>query len=381
LQPQIRAPVVLNSQIFSVLFRRLLQLRIGQGQRPPYLANGDKLSFALVNGPAWLNTTPDGALSGTAKGLNGGTDTFLVSVTDLGGFFYTTIMTVYVNSPPVFDPQTFIEQAATIGVPYFGRIATNATDPDIVAGDFLTFYRVTGRARLDVATNATLSGTPAGTDLGANIFLVLVVDSVGLAGIGSMNVQVNDYTPSVFAANPFTEPLIMAGNYCTATLATNAIVSGPAWLNIAGNGALSGTPLSINACIDAFVVTVTGLHGLSNSATMYVSVTYIPICESILNQGSNGLLGWTGCVPPYQVQTTTNLASPTRATNVLIEPSNNMIFYRIQGHRYPGLPVDFRSDQTWKLGNSHAVKDSGSLQVNNRSSPLQIAGCPYLNLL
>ena len=253
-------------------------------------------------------------------------------------------MTVYVNSPPVFDPQTFMEQAATIGVPYFGRIATNATDPDIVAGDFLTFYRVTGPAWLDVATNATLSGTPAGTDLGANSFLVLVVDSGGLAGIGSMNVQVNDYTPSVFAANLFTEPLIMAGNYCTATLATNAInlnfgnfltlskVSGPAWLNIAGNGALSGTPLSSNDCIDGFVVTVTGLHGWSNSATMYVSVTSIPICESILSQGSNGLLGWTVCVPPYQVQTTTNLASPTRATNVLIEPSNTMMFYRIQGH-------------------------------------------------
>jgi hypothetical protein len=317
----------------------------------PYLAEGDVLSFALISGPSWLNIAADGSLSGTPQGLNGGTNTFVVSVTDLGGSSNTTILSIYVNSPPAFNPQTFTKPAATVGVPYSGTIATNATDPDINAGDVLTFYKVTGPDWLDVATNGTLSGTPDSSDLGANSFLLLVADSGGLAGIGSLNLQINAYTPPGFASNPFTEPPITAGNIYSATIATNAInsnfgnfltfskVSGPAWLNVAGNGALSGMPVTTNDGINSFVVTVTGLYGFTNSATMYVNVTAIPIYEIILNQGSDVLLEWAGGVPPYQVMTTTNLASPTwqnlgsptSATNVLITPANASLFYRVQG--------------------------------------------------
>jgi hypothetical protein len=317
----------------------------------PHLAEGDMLSFALISGPSWLNSAADGSLSGTPQGLNGGTNTFVVSVTDLGGSSNTTILTIYVNSPPMFNPQTFTKPAASVGVPYSGTIATNATDPDIRAGDVLTFYKVTGPDWLDVATNGALSGTPANSDLGANSFLLLVVDSGGLAGIGSLNVPVNAYNPPAFVSNPFTGPPITAGNVYSGTIATNVInanfgnlltfskVSGPAWLNVAGNGALSGMPLSTNAGIDSFVVAVIDLYGSTNSATMYVNVTAIPIYETILNQGGEVLLEWAGGVPPYQVMTTTNLASPTwqnlgsptSATNVLITPTNAGLFYRVQG--------------------------------------------------
>jgi uncharacterized repeat protein (TIGR03803 family) len=316
-----------------------------------YLGGGDILTFAKLSGPAWLNLAADGTLSGTPDVFNAGTNTFLVSVTDLGGGSNTATLVIYVNSPPMFTPQNFTKPAAIVGEPYLGTIATNATDPDLVAGDTLTFYKVTGPAWLNVATNGALSGVPSSANLGVNSFLLLVVDSGGLAGIGSLGINVNADHPPVFASNPFSEPPVIAGQSYSATIATNASdpdfgdqltfgkVSGPSWLNVAANGSLSGLPLSTDGGVNGFVVSVTDLAGLSTNATLFINVTAIPIVATISEQGGNLLLGWSGGVPPYQVQSKTNLlnagwqnlGSATSATNLLLSPSNAGVFYRIQG--------------------------------------------------
>jgi uncharacterized repeat protein (TIGR03803 family) len=317
----------------------------------PYLVLGDILSFAKVSGPAWLNLAADGTLSGTPQGLNGGTNSFVVSVTDLGGSSNTTTMSIYVNSPPMFVPQNFTKPIATVGEPYAGTMATNAFDPDLGAGDALTFYKVTGPAWLNVATNGALSGVPSSLDLGMNNLLVLVTDSGGLAGIGSLTILVNANNPPAFNLNPFTGPTVKVGQTYSATIATNASdpnfgdvltfskVSGPGWLSVAANGSLSGMPLSTNAGVNTFVVSVADLGGLTNAATLFVNVTPVLIYETIMHQGSNLMLGWSGGVPPYQVQTKTNLGSPAwqifgnlgSATNLLLSPTNAGVFYRIQG--------------------------------------------------
>jgi len=317
----------------------------------PYLGLGDILSFAKVNGPAWLNIAADGTLSGTPQGLNGGTNLFTVSVTDLGGSSNITMMSIYVNSPPMFVPQNFTKPIATVGEPYAATLATNAVDPDLGAGDVLTFYKVTGPAWLSVSTNGGLAGVPSSLDLGLNSLLVLVVDSGGLAGIGSASIQVNADSPPTFILNPFTGPTVKAGQTYSTTIATNATdpnfgyvlsfskVSGPNWLSIAVNGNLSGMPLSTNAGINSFVVSVTDLAGLTNAATFMVNVTAVPIYENILRQGGNLMLSWSGGVSPYELQTKTNLASPVwqnvgslgSVTNLILSPTNTGMFYRIQG--------------------------------------------------
>jgi hypothetical protein len=202
-----------------------------------------------------------------------------------------------------------------------------------------------------VATNGALSGVPSSANLGVNSFLLLVVDSGGLAGIGSLGINVNADHPPVFASNPFSEPPVIAGQSYSATIATNASdpdfgdqltfgkVSGPSWLNVAANGSLSGLPLSTDGGVNGFVVSVTDLAGLSTNATLFINVTAIPIVATISEQGGNLLLGWSGGVPPYQVQSKTNLlnagwqnlGSATSATNLLLSPSNAGVFYRIQG--------------------------------------------------
>jgi uncharacterized repeat protein (TIGR03803 family) len=318
----------------------------------PYLGAGDILTFAKVSGPAWLSIAANGILSGTPQGLNGGTNTFVVSVTGLGGSSNNATMFVYVNSAPMFTPQNFTKQVATVGLPYSGTIATNAADPDLGAGDTLAFYKVTGPAWLNVAANGALSGAPSSADLGINTFLALVVDSGGLAGIGSGSILVNADSPPTFISNPFTEPPIKAGQPYSATIATNAFdpdfgdvltfskVSGPAWLGVASNGSLFGTPFSSSVGTNTFVVSIADFDGLFNSATMNITVT--PAAAIVANISLNDtslMLNWTGGIAPYQVMMTTNLnspswqniGSPTSLTNLILSPSNAGAFFRIQG--------------------------------------------------
>jgi uncharacterized repeat protein (TIGR03803 family) len=317
----------------------------------PYLDAGDILTFGKVSGPAWLNVGANGTLSGIPDGVNAGTNLFVVSVTDLGGSSNTTTLFIYVNSPPMFEPQVFSGPPAMSGVPYGGTIATNAVDPDLVAGDWLTFYKVTGANWLEVAANGTLSGTPTNSDVGTETFFVLVVDSGGLAGVGTLSIVVNPPTAPEFLSNPFNEPPVVAGQQYSATIATNATdrffgsqltfskVSGPAWLIVGANGSLSGEPLSTNAGANSFVVKALNPGGLSTNATLVVNVTAVPVNLSLIPQGGEMLLGWSGGVPPYQVQVSSNLAVPgwlnlgsaTSTTNLILAPAGAGAFYRVQG--------------------------------------------------
>ena len=162
---------------------------------------------------------------------------------------------------------------------------------------------------------------------------------------------VPDWPPG-FILNPFTEPTVMAGQAYAGTVATNATdlngdaityakVSGPAWLTVAANGALSGTPVSTNVGPNSFVISATDPGGLSTDATLNLTVTAAPPVVSSLSFENGTLqLNWSGGVSPYQVQMTTNLTNPdwqdvgspvTSGTPLIITPTNASTFYRIIG--------------------------------------------------
>ena len=311
---------------------------------------GDTISFAKVSGPAWLTVATNGLLSGTPLSPNAGSNVFIVSATTLGGASTNATLNLYVNSPPYFFSPNFAKAPATPGVPYAGTVATNATDPDLGAGDTLTFYKVTGAAWLNVATNGGISGTPANTDVGADSFLVLVEDSAGLAGLATMAITVNADQPPVFAGNPFSVPHANIGVPYAASIASqvsNSVVgdtitlsklSGPAWLSLAANGALSGTPAAANVGANSFTVQATDLGGMSSQATMLLNVAdYIRL--HLAANGSQFSLSWTGGTPPYQVQTTTNIVSGVwtnfggsiSSNSLNFTPANSPAYFRIQG--------------------------------------------------
>ncbi len=170
-----------------------------------------------------------------------------------------------------------------------------------------------------------------------------------LSGLEIATLMTN--SPPVFVSNPFSKPDANAGQPYGGTIATNATdpngdamtfakVSGPAWLTVASNGGLSGTPFSASVGTNSFLVRVTDSGSLSNTATMNIAVLPgSPIAATISPQDGNLLLSWAGGLPPYQAQVTTNLSpvawqdfgSATGGTSLLITPSNNAAFYRILG--------------------------------------------------
>jgi len=157
-------------------------------------------------------------------------------------------------------------------------------------------------------------------------------------------------SPPVFTSNPFIKSDANAGLAYSGSIATNASdpngdaitfakVSGPSWLSVAGNGALSGTPYSVNVGTNSFVVRATDSGSLSNTATMNLVVMAAPpITVTISSPGGNLLLDWSGGIAPYQVQMATDLpavwsdfGSATSGTSLLISPTNTAAFYRVLG--------------------------------------------------
>ena len=159
-----------------------------------------------------------------------------------------------------------------------------------------------------------------------------------------------DWRP-VFDTDPVVMPGIMAGQAFSGTLALSAVdlngapltfakVSGPDWLNVAADGALSGTPLSADEGTNSFVVSATDPGSLSGTATALINVSPAPpIIPSLFFQGSSLLLNWTGGIAPYQVQVSTNLSDPlwknaggsTNGNSLTLRPGSGAMFYRIVG--------------------------------------------------
>ena len=90
-----------------------------------------------------------------------------------------------------------------------------------------------------------------------------------------------------FNVNPLTLANANAGQGYSGTVATDASdlngdaltyskVSGPAWLNVAANGGLSGVPANIDANTNSFVISATDSGGLSNTLTLLIYVNGAP---------------------------------------------------------------------------------------------------------
>ena len=136
----------------------------------------------------------------------------------------------------------------------------------------------------------------------------------------------------------------------SASLSTNAVtptgdvltlakVSGPAWLSVATDGTLSGTPAVADIGANMFTVSLADTNGWSSTATMNITVVPAPLLASLsVSQGTNLVLNWTGGQPPYSVQMAMSLATPAwqtiagpmTNTTLLVTPSNAAAFYRIQ---------------------------------------------------
>ncbi len=317
---------------------------------------GDTLTFAKVSGPVWLIVGTNGLLSGTPANADIGPNTFVVSLTDSSGVSASANLTIEViaDPPPVFVVNPFTAPSANVDQAYAGTISNYATDQELGRGDVLTFSKISGPAWLDMAPNGALSGTPEDTDAGTNSFLVGVTNLGGASDTATMLLYVNS-APS-FSSRNFTGAAATAGLPYSGTIAGDATdpnlgaggtlafykLSGPAWLNVAANGGLSGVPSSADAGVNAFLVLVADSGGLADTGNLNILVNTLPagaIVAQISQQGATVLLTWFGGSGPYQVQVAMDLSNPvwqnvgsaTNATSLVLSPASVSAYYRIQG--------------------------------------------------
>lgn len=255
---------------------------ISEHATDPDLVHGDTLSFSKISGPAWLNVAANGGLSGTPENSAVGANTFTVRVTDAAGLHADSTLSIEVtnaNDAPVFtaDP---IQLAATEDAAFSGQLAATDIDP----GDSLTFAKVSGPAWLSISPSGELAGTPANNDVGSNTFTVSASDSTTTVS-ATLNITVaNTNDAPVFASSGITGTNANADEAYSGSIAGSASdvdagdtlsytkTSGPAWLTVAANGALGGTPDNSYAGSNSFTIRATDSGGLHAEATLVIGV-------------------------------------------------------------------------------------------------------------
>jgi uncharacterized repeat protein (TIGR03803 family) len=314
----------------------------------PYLTNltgravapqGDTLAYAKVRGPAWLNVAANGVLSGTPSNTDIGTNVFAVSLTDSNGVIATATMkiTVTADPPPSFIRSPFTQPQGNVFVAYTSTIATNATAPYLAAGDVLSFAKVSGPGWLNVATNGFLSGTPGGSNAGANLFVVSVTDLGGSSNTATMSIFVTCSPVFTQVANQFTA----AGQLLTISNVAQVVAppvtfsldsSAPVGASVTADGAFQWTP----ACAQGSSTNLITIWAIdSGSPPSSNSMSFLVVVgECVQTALGNAVLqtGQSACVPMNLVSTVglTNLsftlAYPNnRFTNVTITVLNGAI--------------------------------------------------------
>ncbi|HEX4263772.1 MAG TPA: putative Ig domain-containing protein [Verrucomicrobiae bacterium] len=144
--------------------------------------------------------------------------------------------------------------------------------------------------------------------------------------------------PPTVNVSPLTLPAVNSGQVYGGTIATNAVdlngdtltytkLSGPAWLSVAANGALSGTPADSDANTNTFLLSVKDTGGLSNTMTLNIYVNGSP--SFTVNPFS---LPGIAAGQAYSGQIDTNAADPN--------PTDVLTFAKVSGPDWLTVDTD-----------------------------------------
>ena len=236
-----------------------------------------------------------GSLDGTQFFYDGSIDDVRIYDEALNAAAIGALYGVYSNAPPSFTINPVVTANASEDVPYTGEtLASFATDPD--AHNTLTYTKQFGPAWLSVAANGALSGTPSQNDMGGNVFTVQVSDGNGGTDQATLAITVlgvNDapvFTSTSFSAFntltnvPYYDTIAGRATDEEGDPLTYSKVSGPAWLMVAANGVLSGTPGVGDLGTNIFTVEVSA--GGTDQATLSIIVLGGPRAHWALDDGS-----------------------------------------------------------------------------------------------
>ena len=255
---------------------------------------GDVLSYAITGGNtggAFLVNSSTGVIT-TATALDHESTSsysLTVSVTDAGGLSDTAAVNVTVSdvneAPVASNGSGSINEDVAVGSIV---LTVAASDPD--AGDTLTYAITAGNAGGEFSINASSGEITTATELdfestAGYSLTVSATDAGGLSESATIAVTVNDVNEDpVFANDPIVgDNAILYAEYSgsldgeatdpdTADTVTYSKVSGPAWLSVASDGTLSGTPDDGDEGLNSFVVEAADGNGGSAQVTLEITV-------------------------------------------------------------------------------------------------------------
>ncbi len=177
-----------------------------------------------------------------------------------------TLQTIYRSTTNVYPSLAWL--ATTLGSTNY-LFAVNSGAQPVTA----TFGNLPRTARLDLFAGTT-NATPGGSF------------SLAMAGLAVKAFRFTPNTAPVFRSGSLAAPAATAGTAYTGSIgaeATDADVpygdiitftktSGPAWLNLATNGVLSGMPPTTDAGSNVFTVRASDSEGLYDTATLTIQV-------------------------------------------------------------------------------------------------------------
>lgn len=206
---------------------------------------------------------------------------------------------VAVNQAPIA-----VSKSLTTGEDSPLAIVLDASDPD---GNALSYTVVTPPAHGTLSGTApNLSYVPAANYQGSDGFTFTANDGAADSAVATVNLTVTPVNDApVFAANPILVPDAREGTaYAGQSLAGQAAdgdsgdvltyskVSGPAWLQVAASGDLSGTPDSGSAGLNTFVVRATDRAAATGDAELRINViSLLPLPWMTAEVGTGQLAG------------------------------------------------------------------------------------------
>ncbi|MES2925089.1 MAG: Ig-like domain-containing protein [Verrucomicrobiota bacterium] len=184
------------------------------------------------------------------------------------------------NQPPLATPLTL-----TTGKDTSLQLLLGGSDPE---GSALTYSIVNG------PLNGTLTGTapnltylPNSGFVGGDQFTFQTHDGAASSATATVSINVTavtvvpENTAPVFTANPIILAATEGASFSGQLLATDANagdiltfqkVSGPAWLTVAADGKLGGTPLSADVGTGSFIVSASDPSNAAATATLTITV-------------------------------------------------------------------------------------------------------------
>ncbi len=264
--------------------------------------NGATISsyaWTQTSGPSTATITTPGSAATTVTGLIQGTYVFTLTVTDNHGLTNSASVTITVNpanTAPVADAgsnQTITLPTNSVSLSGSGTGTNGATI------NSYAWTQTSGPSTATITTPGSAATTVTGLIQGTYVFTLTVTDNHGLTNSASVTITVNP-------AN--TAPVADAGSNQTITLPTSSVslfgtgtgtngatissyawtqTSGPSTATITTPGSAATTVTGLMQGTYVFTLTVTDNHGLTNSASVTITVNPAPNVPPVANAGTD----------------------------------------------------------------------------------------------